>query len=64
MMVGGIGTASMFTATASMASFQAQKKANVENRFMWNPTKENLDNIIKDNANYGGQNMQNAINGK
>lgn len=39
-------------------------KANVEDRFMWKPTTGNLDNIIKDNANYGGQNMQNAINGK
>lgn len=30
---------------------------------MWNPTTENLNNIIANNAKSGGQNMQNAING-
>ena len=38
-------------------------KAKSEERFMWNPTTENLNNIIANNAKSGGQNMQNAING-
>lgn len=34
-----------------------------EDRFMWDPTTKDLNNIIANNANFGGQNMQNAIHG-